>query len=521
MIESMSTGTFRLSRKHIYPCDLEITNGITTLSAGFHKDPRFRSQEAILEDRQAPFGNSVVTKKRQSTPTLPTTPAHSISSIIPVTATPATITPALKKARFHDIAESDTTMRYERRQSLSSTAESPVLTASELIQKNDKKSLKAKAKAYIEAYEALEKKFARVVEEKKLLLLSVDILTQENKLLLKKMDEMAKNSKLRGTVNILNIDTMLADESIPLKSFTGFDTPEQVKGLYNLLNKNGACTRLKYWGMEKGSSRKKKRRHRKMKLTPDNAFAMTLVALRTGAHLKVVGYLFGVSESVATRYFTTWVMALNYFFRVEFPYPTKDELQDTTKDRLRQAFNIPRSHFEAMIDCHEQQLEAASDLTASRETWSEYKQRPTLKFFGAITGNGAFSFVSEAYRGRTTDVQVTRLCGFLDLIHPGGLTGADKGFQMQSDFTAKQASLIIPPVAVAGQDHFGRDQMADTSIIARERIHVERAFRRAQEFQILHRVIPITMIDMWGSIFQVCCYLTNYQPPLIKDKQID
>lgn len=48
---------------------------------------------------------------------------------------------------------------------------------------------------------------------------------------------------------------------------------------------------------------------------------------------------------------------------------------------------------------------------------------------------------------------------------------------MHRDFIEKNHLLIIPPKARAHQDFFARDQMADTAAIARERIHVERAFR--------------------------------------------
>ena len=77
----------------------------------------------------------------------------------------------------------------------------------------------------------------------------------------------------------------------------------------------------------------------------------------------------------------------------------------------------------------------------------------------------------------------------------------------------------MPPKAQAGQHAFSDVQMLDTQRIARMRIHVERAFERAQEFRILHNTIPVDQFDMWGMVFRVCCLLTNYQSPLIRDRQ--
>ena len=200
------------------------------------------------------------------------------------------------------------------------------------------------------------------------------------------------------------------------------------------------------------------------------------------------------------------------------PYPEKQEFENMTGSDIRETFELESMHFEIFIDCHEQEVQIPSDKLVHRAFWSEYKQRTTLKFLGAISGNGAFVFCSTAYPGRITDPKLTKLRGLLDLIHIDGVVSADKGFMMHSEFVQRGAYLAVPPKAMAGQHAFSHGQMADTAKIARLRIHVERAFERAQEFKILHNAVPVTMIDLWGDIFKVCCYLTNYQAPLIRDK---
>ena len=198
-----------------------------------------------------------------------------------------------------------------------------------------------------------------------------------------------------------------------------------------------------------------------------------------------------------------------------YRYPSIEELKETTYPKYKETFNFDNMHFESFIDCHEQQCETPTNKLMHSVMWSEYKQRTTLKFLAAITGCGAFSFCSNGHAGRITDPGITRVSGFLDTIHPHGVTGADKGFDMHSDFVLKRHYLIMPPKAKKGQEFFTSDQMADTAGIARLRIHVERAFERAQEFRILHRTVPITMIDEWSMVFKVCCLLCNFQPPLV------
>ena len=321
---------------------------------------------------------------------------------------------------------------------------------------------------------------------------------------------------------------MATDDSFPLKSFTGFSTKEKLSAFYNLLNHDNMCDRVMLYrdssSLDVSSAERDRRvgesRGRDRRLSPRDGVALTLVMLRTGMTFKVTAALFGVSGQTASRHFTTWLVLLEFFLSSEFPYPTVEQLKRVTPSSVQEALgiNMDGIHFEAFIDCHEQECETPTSKLAHKKVWSEYKHRTTFKFFGAIGGNGAFTFASTAYRGRLTDPVVTRLCGYMDLIHEHGATGADKGFDMIADFSSKKALLVIPPKAFAGQAFFTSDEMVDTANIARSRIHVERAFKRAQEYKILHNKIPVTMFDIWGSIFRVCCFLTNFEAPLIQDK---
>ncbi len=33
----------------------------------------------------------------------------------------------------------------------------------------------------------------------------------------------------------------------------------------------------------------------------------------------------------------------------------------------------------------------------------------------------------------------------------------------------------------------------------------------------MHAIIPLTQVDIWGMVFSVCCMLSNYGPPMIRD----
>ena len=89
---------------------------------------------------------------------------------------------------------------------------------------------------------------------------------------------------------------------------------------------------------------------------------------------------------------------------------------------------------------------------------------------------------------------------------------------MHADFNALQHTLITPTHAWTGIPTYNRDESLWTNAIGKTRIHVERMFRRAQEWKILHSLIKISQMDLAGTVFIVCMYLTNFESPLIREQ---
>ncbi|KAL5467348.1 hypothetical protein EMCRGX_G031561 [Ephydatia muelleri] len=67
----------------------------------------------------------------------------------------------------------------------------------------------------------------------------------------------------------------------------------------------------------------------------------------------------------------------------------------------------------AIIDGSEIFIETPTDLQMQSSTWSQYKHHNTAKFLIACTPNGAVSYVSPLYVGSISDVELTRISGFL------------------------------------------------------------------------------------------------------------
>jgi hypothetical protein len=165
-------------------------------------------------------------------------------------------------------------------------------------------------------------------------------------------------------------------------------------------------------------------------------------------------------------------------------------------------------------------MQTASTKSGNRTTFSSYKQRNTAKFMLAISPCGAIIYTSEAYPGSLSDVKFVEVCGLLFAIEEGDDVMADKGFLLHHLLGALGASLIIPPKAYAYQDGYTAKQVQSTEQVANLRIHVERAMRSVQEFQILHKRLPIPQKDLATDIFACCALLSNFKGPLREEQDV-
>ena len=91
-----------------------------------------------------------------------------------------------------------------------------------------------------------------------------------------------------------------------------------------------------------------------------------------------------------------------------------------------------------IIDCFEVFIEAAGNLKARAQTWSNYKHHTTMKFLISCNPLGAINFLSDAWGGRVSDVKLVCQSEFLTKCdhHPGDQVLADRGFTMKEDFAA-------------------------------------------------------------------------------------
>ena len=171
-----------------------------------------------------------------------------------------------------------------------------------------------------------------------------------------------------------------------------------------------------------------------------------------------------------------------------------------------------------VLDYTEVSIDKPADPLKQASTLSSYKNLNTLKWLVGITPSGAVSFVSDAFGGRTSDKEVTRLSDFYKKLDPGDAVMADRGFDLEDDLSKVGRQLNIPPF-LGRRLQLSPEEVTETRRMASVRIHVERAMERIKNFRILHH-LPASILSLANRFF-VCAFLTNYLPPLVTDKEED
>jgi len=59
-------------------------------------------------------------------------------------------------------------------------------------------------------------------------------------------------------------------------------------------------------------------------------------------------------------------------------------------------------------------IEAPANVSAKAQCWSHYKHHNTVKYLIGITPQGAISFISDGWEGRTSDKYLTENHGILN-----------------------------------------------------------------------------------------------------------
>lgn len=207
-----------------------------------------------------------------------------------------------------------------------------------------------------------------------------------------------------------------------------------------------------------------------MKMKPFHQLLATLMRLRLGLNIQYLAYTFGVSSSTMSKVLLETLHVLyNRLVSTLVIWPEREELRRS----LPVSFHSKFSKCACIIDCFEIFTEKASDFNARNQTFSNYKSHNTTKYLIGITPQGVISFISKGWEGRTSDKTITEKCGFLDMLLPGDLILADRGFDVD-DAIGMYAANVKIPAFTKGKKQLSPCDIEATRGLAAVRIHVER-----------------------------------------------
>ena len=249
-------------------------------------------------------------------------------------------------------------------------------------------------------------------------------------------------------------------------------------------------------------------RPRRLRLIDE--FFLVLMRLRLGLLLEDLADRFFIAKSTCGNIVDKWLDYLHVKFSFLVTWPSKSVIMNTMPNKFRRKYPDCR----VIIDCTEIYTETPQSLINKSLLYSHYKSHMTYKVLLGISPSGVITFVSDLWAGSTSDKQITKLSGLLDLCEPGDAIMADKGFLISDLTTPRGIKLIIPPFKTK---RFTRREIEETRRIANLRIDVERAMERVKNFRILSGVIPITLSKKTSKTFKICAGLSNLQNPLVHD----
>ena len=247
------------------------------------------------------------------------------------------------------------------------------------------------------------------------------------------------------------------------------------------------------------------------KLSSKDEFLLVLMKLRLGLTNKDLASRFGISVSLVSNLFTSWITAMDKTIgKILVFWPSKEQILASKPQRYRHMPNLV-----SIIDCSEIFIERPKNMDIQFQTWSDYKHHNTVKYLVSVAPNSAITYISPLYCGRISDKALTIDCGFLDLLDPYSEIMADKGFPIQKECDARRIYLTVP-AGRRGAAQMSARELQRSKKVANLRILVEQVIRRMKTFRIIRYEMPISLLPIADKIVHVIAGLCNLNIPIYK-----
>lgn len=325
----------------------------------------------------------------------------------------------------------------------------------------------------------------------------------------KEKDQELKQMQHKMEIERFGIHRFTTDNAL-VQYYTGFSSTLLFTVFFNFIRPTAnTMTSYYYQAAEGPNATPNLVRQRSMLLIDE--FFMFLCRLKCGLLEQDLAVRFNIHVSTVSRKIITWANFL-YFILGSFNiWPSKEFIDSKMPGIFRELYPKTR----VIIDCTELKMEKPSSLALGSKCYSAYKSNHTWKGLVGIAPHGPVTFISTLYTGCMSDVEITKLCGIVDLLEPGDSIMADKGFVLNKVLQGTGVSVNTPPF-LSNQGQFSKEQVEETQAIAKLRIHIERHIRRVKEYHLFDRIIPLSMVGTVNQLWTVANMLTLFRGPLVK-----
>jgi hypothetical protein len=246
--------------------------------------------------------------------------------------------------------------------------------------------------------------------------------------------------------------------------------------------------------------------------------AHTLYILKHDITLAHAGWLFGISPTTSSRYFTVTITALDNFFVIMYPPLTSADSALLTPISAKDKVGDASASLYA-VDAAERPAVMPHDGGIQGLYYSNYKKTHTHKLKVVVHVGGFVVHVSDAYTGfaNDDDVLVAEWDNVLRFVPRGSIIYVDKGYHTGRvlELALKAGISILAPPRKVDNVEFTSLQLQKTQKVANIRIVVEtvigvvsqrwRFFRNGRH--------PAHMNDLVSAAYRVCFFLENCFPP--------
>lgn len=239
-------------------------------------------------------------------------------------------------------------------------------------------------------------------------------------------------------------------------------------------------------------------------------FLLVFMKLRRSKTNFELGELFCVPEPDVYNIFITWIRFMSLQWGEINLWPDRNLVRFYAPHDFADKFPNTR----VIVDGTECPINQPQVPLAQQATFSNYKNKNTVKVVVGASPGGLISFISPAYGGSASDRSIIENSNLLKSCSRGDSIMADKGFDIQ-DMCAPYDVTVNHPAMLKKKNRLSAATVLKDRKIASKRVHIERLIGLAKTFKILAKPLVRSETQLASDITFICFMLCNFRQCII------